>query len=370
MEKILFYGDQVVGESDLNMLESDISGNIQDYLLENLTYSSAASGSTVYSVYGGGVLGDIRDNLLSQNLKVSQRNSASVNLYHGIALDASGNLIDVPTDIVVYASGSSTTCDTLSWDYLTNNIYYVKIDYTEEFVTYASGAFSSSGYTRVQPSYIVTVDAIAPVSNEICLAKLTQSLATCTVEDVRSYVCTIIPSWGVSLDPDYVSVSSIKTAYNHVMATGSTTPTLKNPHGISYEDVGALPSGSLSRYGDIEGGAILPNKVYRNGSETIFFDANVESDRGWLYGTPMVGAEGSWSIYVSSAGILTGTGSLIGNIIELARFGSRFTSTTQDKFYFREDLQAFIPPNWYYKVSTTDGYQSPTGSIKFTATYV
>jgi hypothetical protein len=396
MQRTVIYGDKLVNDVDMNSLQSYMSGNVVDYTHLNLTWSDNGLNPTSYSVYKGGVLGDFRNVALSQDLKILQNGTGSLTLCSGKALITSGsilfnpsgsvpsispNLVVVPSNVVMYTFGSSSV---YSWSGNTSGTYYVKLAYAENLTTYASGVSNTAGFTRAEGSYLVKINQTLPATNELCLASVsvlssapmfTGSIVS--VSDVRSYVTTLVPSWGVSLDPTLNTISGINTAYDHVIARGTGILTQQNPHALGPNDIQALSSASLTKFGAITPGYMTVDAVYKNGSGTVYFDANVEFCMGDHFDLPanplMAGADYGWSLFASSSGsLIPPTGSLGGGVIELARQSVRFIrNVSTDTFYVGDGLQAFIPPNWYYKVSaslTSPGYQKPTGSIRFTTT--
>jgi hypothetical protein len=364
MERPNFFGDQFVEASNLNAIEASLLSQLQQRSKFPLGTSTDFV-SSPYTVFQGGVFGNARDFAQDKDLKVSIVPTTSIQVAAGSALDAFGEFISVPSAFVIAQSSSSAFH---SWASSADGTYYVKINYVEATGSVKHNAMGVTYPTRYDASYFVTVDNVTPLANEICLAEVVVSGGIVTgVTDRRSFVATIIPAQGAKLDPSLNRVPLVDTAYKHVTAVGRGTVTEKNPHGLSATDVGLVSPDELLFYGTPRTDAMFFNWVYCNTQpHPIFVEVNITMSQ-----VDTTGQINTFSLYASPSGSLIGSGSVTGPLYELARVGSRIYPPDQaDSFALSEPMRAMVPAGWYYYVSSTTGFSSYDGTIRYLTTEV
>ena len=247
MDRPIFYNDQDVLSDDLNQIGSYSTGKASSILLASLN-NAGGYGSNANTI--GGVFGSPADYNLNKNLKVSTVLGwpNKLTIYSGNALDNSGNLINIPIDTTL-TSGQITS--NYSWTSGMVGLTYVKIKYQESSGSIKPDLVGNLYPTRYTSSYFITIDQNSILfSNELLLAVFmldSNSNVVGGVTDNRTYIRPNIPASSVWLNP-YPAVkqspASVLSVEDHVNSRGSTTPTLKNPHGTTLQDLGYEDVGS------------------------------------------------------------------------------------------------------------------------------
>ncbi len=251
MSKSYYFKDQNVFAEDLNNTENsrieDIKNRIQA-LLGNSggIYNDAYSN---FSIVKGGVFGRPDEYDQNKNLKVAVRDSSTLFIYPGDAIDASGNPIKIESTKTVELGGEDAN---YIWT-PTTGMNYVKIRYVQSSGSVGLDDQGNQYYTRYYDSYYIEVNGIHPsgsVGNPILLATFTGlgdgSINSGTLFDRRLYTKIITLAGGVIIDPFNNPVPSQITAADHFALVGTGTPSPTNPHGLSITDIGGSLAGDTA----------------------------------------------------------------------------------------------------------------------------
>jgi len=243
MSKSYYFKDQNVFAEDLNNTENsrieDVKNRIQALLgnsggIYNNFYSE-------FSVVKGGIFGRPDEYVENKNLKVGLSDTSTLFIYPGDAIDVDGNHIKVETTKTVELGNEDSN---YKWT-PTTGTNYIKIKYSQSSGSVGTDDLGNQYYARYYDSYYVEIDGTHPsgsTGNPILLGVFTGlgdgSVSLGTLSDRRSYAKVITTADGVIIDPFRNPVASQITAADHIAATGSGTPSLKNIHGLSFEDIG------------------------------------------------------------------------------------------------------------------------------------
>ena len=230
MNRSVFFDTQDVVSDDLNNLASASNQEFQQR-------------SVAILANNGGIFGDpSQANDLTKNCYVSQLSLTQITVAPGIAQDASGNFINVPSMVTISLGSSSA-----SWSWLNPQLgtFYVKLSYQETSGAIKTDINGVSHPTRYYESYFISVDTNPPTSSQILLASGSFNGTEITnVWDARVYAKVRTTADAVVLDPSLTPTSLTgfeKTVQAHVNATGSGTPASNNPHGLTLADLGYTP---------------------------------------------------------------------------------------------------------------------------------
>ena len=245
MNRPFFYNDLDVISDDLNQIGSYSTGKATNILLASLNTAGGYGSSN--STSKGGILGSPADYLLPINFKVTSISGwpNMFTIHSGNALDSSGNLITISTDIsLTYGQTTST----YSWAGVLNTTSYVKLKYQESSGSIKPDTVGNLYATRYISGYFITVDTNStPASNEILLASFfinSYGNIVGAINDLRTYIRPNIPASSVWLNPyTKQAPSSILSVEDHINSHGGATPTLNNPHGTTLQDLGYNDTG-------------------------------------------------------------------------------------------------------------------------------
>ena len=245
MNRPFFYNDLDVISDDLNQIGSYSTGKATNILLASLNTAGGYGSSN--STSKGGILGSPADYLLPINFKVTSISGwpNMFTIHSGNALDSSGNLITISTDIsLTYGQTTST----YSWAGVLNTTSYVKLKYQESSGSIKPDTVGNLYATRYISGYFITVDTNStPASNEILLASFfinSYGNIVGAINDLRTYIRPNIPASSVWLNPyTKQAPASILSVEDHINSHGGSTPTLSNPHGLTLQDLGYNDTG-------------------------------------------------------------------------------------------------------------------------------
>ena len=233
MNRSAFFDTQDVVSDDLNNLASASNQEFQQR-------------SVAILANNGGIFGDpSRANDPTKNCYVSLLSLTQITVAPGIAQDASGNFITVPSMVTMTVGGSGSD-STWSWLNPQPGTFYVKLSYQETSGAIKTDITGSFHPTRYYESYFISVDTnSATSSSQILLASGSFNGTEITnVWDARVYAKVRTTADAVVLDPSLTPTSLTgfeKTVQAHVNATGSGTPASNNPHGLTLADLGYTP---------------------------------------------------------------------------------------------------------------------------------
>jgi hypothetical protein len=217
MQRSNFFNDQHVLADDLNNIESTKIDSIKKH-----TLALIASGSVI------GHIGDIA--LLSSYTSYP---FPTIDINAGSAITSNGEIIILSALTGIIKSATPT------WSTAGPGTFYIKLQYAEASGSFKSNDLGVSSPTRYTDSYLVTIDAVPPISTDVCLASgvvdnVGDFLGALT--DLRTFISTRAVD-----DHTYLSASPIMghtVVKDHILAKGSGTQTTTNPHGITLNDLG------------------------------------------------------------------------------------------------------------------------------------
>jgi hypothetical protein len=307
MERSNFFDDQYVFAEDQNNIHVTLGSQSVKRSQAPLGDSGGYGKFYTYitgSVSKGGIYGSPSDYLLSKNFKPIKEDVDEIKIaYPGIAIFADGNLANLTGgDLSILLGGTQTPSSTspgYSWVGTGSALSvqnYIKLKYFEVSGSIKTDDDGVSHATRYYDSFLVEIDETSPSANEILLGTFLAGGGgeiNGDITDRRLYCRTITTADSVSLDPTYRTVATHNTVEDHVMATGSATPTTHNPHGISYADLGDFNS-TPSPYFLINSGGSAEDSEYRFGQKStgslateryasIQYHAGTSNDAGFRF---------------------------------------------------------------------------------------
>lgn len=242
MSQSFYFKDQNVFAEDLNNTESSRIADVKQRV-QNLLGSSGGIYADLYSSFSivkGGIFGRPDEYDQNKNLRVGLSDTSTLFIYSGDAIDVDGNPIRLESTKTVELGNEDSN---YIWT-PTVGTNYVKLHYTQSSGSVGTDDLGNQYYSRYYDSYYIEINGTHPTGsagNPILLAIFTGlgdgTVSTGTLFDRRLYAKVITPASGVIIDPFRNPVASQTTVEDHVAATGSGTPSITNPHGLSYVDI-------------------------------------------------------------------------------------------------------------------------------------
>lgn len=271
MQRTNYFNTQYVFSDDLDYTESTKANEITNRTQALLGNSGGMnSGSISYgnAIVRGGVCGFASNySYISGSLNVVANNGSvsSIMIMSGSAIDANGNLIQIPSNSVINTGDNGLN---YSWPALGAGTYNVRLRYMEISGSAETDDFGNTWYTRYSGSYYVAIDQTTPTAQDIYLATFTgdasSHITQGTLEDRRQYVRTYTTADAVSLDPIIVPYAFENTVQDHVEAHGTGTPSSTNPHGLTLEDLGYTPGNITAHIEESHITGIIPFNLSLN----------------------------------------------------------------------------------------------------------
>lgn len=241
MERPYFFPDQLVLDEDLNEIIEAVSLEIKRRAQGSLGDSGGWNESSLSTYKRGkaGIMGSPGESSSNKNFKVTYGlSSDQLIIYSGSALDVNGELIYIDSTQTL-----NKGVDTVNYNWVsTTGINYVKLSYIETSGSVKTDDLGNGYFTRYQSSWFIKIDDVIPTNDEILLATFTGdgggNVTPSSIVDTRLYTRVYTFADAVGLDPYNTPINTHLSVGDHIRATGSSTPTSSNPHGLSFDDIG------------------------------------------------------------------------------------------------------------------------------------
>jgi len=365
MSNSIYFSGQYVSPDDLNNTETQRIADIKLRTQLGLA-SSGGFQSGSGSIYRGGIVGSVLDYLdASKNLRPTKISDYELTVGAGLAIDVNGEVISVPT-LQTLIFGETT--DFYTW--ATGSIgqtNYIKVAYQEASASIVYDPIRNVTQPhRYTSSYYITVNNAPPASADVLLGTFTTSVngnIEGSVVDKRLYAMSVIPSESVYIDPVNNPLPSVQTFYAHEQAVGTGTPSVTNPHGISYTDIGAAAAGVVLTLADLNNNAYTIGTVYQNSSASVWL-----SCEGTVFEYYEGEATPEYSIdialQISASGSAGAGGTLTAPVYTLARAYQQVVTAVTNKDYVTRKIavRGFIPSGYFFRFDSinTPGWYDPT----------
>ena len=241
MQKPYFFPDQLVLDEDLNEIIEAVSLEIKRRVQGSLGDSGGWNETSLstYKRSKGGIMGSPGESSLNKNFKVTYGlSSDQLTVYPGSALDVNGELIYIDTTQTLNKGVSNSNYNWIS----TTGDNYVKLSYIESSGSIKTDDLGNGYPTRYQSSWFIKIDDVIPTNDEILLATFTGdgggNVTPSSIVDTRLYTRLYTFADAVGLDPYNTPINTHLNVGDHIRATGSSTPTSSNPHGLGFDDIG------------------------------------------------------------------------------------------------------------------------------------
>jgi hypothetical protein len=358
MDRLSYIANTPVLSDDLNFITDSKNNQVRDrsqIFLGDSRELSYGLTTTTGSVFRGGVCANpldywkFWDNLSSFNLGLDW----AFYVMPGKALTENGDLIVVPSPGVMVQ-----WINTSVWDVSPNTVGYVKVQYQEASSSLDYDNYGNPHYLDYDRWFSVVANSDLPSSNEVLLATFlgdsVGKITSGTFQDRRSYATTVTPANFVLLNPYREPAQTLgwTTFEDHAHAYGTGTPSVINPHGLSFKDVGALSSTGSITYKTFSSISVGP---------TLAFNTIYQNTYGYTIGISAICLGTAWGTVGSSASptaimqFLVGSSSPPTIIADDFRCGlvldapAAYASASVSR-----NLFAIVPNGWYYKL-----YSSP-----------
>jgi hypothetical protein len=170
-----------------------------------------------------------------------------------------------------------------------------------------------------------------------------------SLKDRRSYLTTATAADAVLLNTAYEPAKTLgwESFEDHVRATGSVTPTLVNPHGLSSTDIGSVAAAGSINYTTFSSISVGPNVV---------FDTTYQNTYAYPIGVSAICLGTSYTLdnaYANDAAISLLVGSTSPPTIEADYFSTGVDITTggPTSGSVMKNVFAIIPSGWYYQIT-------------------
>lgn len=233
MQRANYFPYQYVSIDDLNYTESSKIEEIQRHTTALLGYTP-----------GGPMRGVIAHSKTSTSLQVvettfSGDHFTGLQVTLGAGITSDGDLIIVSESVSMVPGGVSNF---YTWPLMEEGLfYYVKIKYAETSGSVGSDREGNTYYKRYYPSFHIDVETTSTTtSDQLILASFEGAYTTegVNLSDERNFIRTNAWSKNVHLDEVPESLDTVhNTLHDHIVATGSATPSNTNPHGLSISDI-------------------------------------------------------------------------------------------------------------------------------------
>jgi hypothetical protein len=365
MERSNFFTYQFVTSANLNNIETTKISQIIDRTQGRLDS---------YNVCGSAA--DTAD--ASKNLYVLADSPQQITVSPGVALDIDGELIVLHTYKTMKYGNSDIHYSWPAGSVSATN--YVKLRYQEASSSLQCTAAGVAYYTKYAGDYYLKVDSVAPTSYDVLLATFLADSAgsiSGNISDQRTYVKLRTTASSSVLDPTtIVYMSGHTNLEDHVRATGSTTPSITNAHGLYATDIGAAISPAQIPLIPTNTTNLAIDGVYQNPSgSTMFLSCSIRiNDDAEHYSSGNINWVAMEMAESGSIGTYPTTGYLTPPVYETSlRQFSRITSAN-DSFTLISSLRGFVPPHWFYRVGFPSVeyftfYPTHSGSVRSTLRY-